>query len=130
MGLPVFERDLVGSYGFGVYSIDYTQDFSGVLDRKALVANLGFEMTGDLCTAIREESPRILENTASVGDHVCTWVATRPEGLTTRTKVYNKVVSNFEVGEIREPIGGHLVDYADCPNQCLCQTFLHPDVHA
>ena len=70
-GSAVFERCLVGGYGFGVYSIAYTQDF-----------------------------------------------------------VYNKVVSNFEAGEIREPVGGHLADYADCPKQRLCKTFLHPDVQA
>ena len=40
-GLHVFEKCLEG-YGYGIYSIDYTQDFSGVLDRKALVGQLGF----------------------------------------------------------------------------------------
>lgn len=36
----------------------------------------------------------------------------------------------FEAGEIREPVGGHLADYVDCPNPHLRQTFLHPDVQA
>ena len=126
-GLHVFEKCLVG-YGYGIYSIDYTQDFSGVLDRKALVTNLGFRKASDFCTAIDEKEPAILENTNTVGEHVCTWISTTEEGHTARTKIYNKVVSNFEAGEIREPVGGHLAEYADCPNPHLRQTFLHPDV--
>ena len=54
----------------------------------------------------------------------------RKAGYTVRTKAYNKVVSNFEAGEIRKPIGGHLADYVDCPNEHLRRTFLHPDVQA
>ena len=128
--LPVFERTLVGGSGYGIYSIDYTQDFSGVLDRKALVGFLGFETAENFCTAIGGDGPRILENTDSVGEHVCTWMETAPEGHATRTKIYNKVVSIFEAGEIREPVGGHLAEYADCPNRRLRQTFFHPDVQA
>ena len=128
-GLHVFEKCLVG-YGYGIYSIDCTQDFSGVLDRQALVDNLGFRKARDFCTAIDEKEPTILENTNNVGEHVCTWISTTAEGRTARTKIYNKVVSNFEAGEIREPVGGHLADYADCPNPHLRQTFLHPDVQA
>ena len=60
-GLHVFEKCLVG-YGYGIYSIDYTQDFSGVLDRKALVDNLGFRKARDFCTAIDEKEPTILSD--------------------------------------------------------------------
>ena len=128
-GLHVFEKCLEG-YGYGIYSIDYTQDFSGVLDRKVLVDHLGFRKAGDFCTAIGKKEPTILENTDNVGEHVCTWISTTEEGHTTRTKIYNKSISNFEAGEIREPVGGHLAEYADCPNQHLRKTFLHPDVQA
>ena len=34
----------------------------------------------------------------------------------------------MEAGEVREPVGGHLADYVDCPNKHLRETFLHPDV--
>jgi len=127
--LHVFEKCLEG-YGYGIYSIDYMQYFSGVLDREALVAHLGFRKAGDFCTAIAEEQPTILENTKTVGKHVCTWIAAPEEGRTAHTKIYNKVVSNFEAGEIHEHVGGHLADYANCPNPHLCQTLLHPDVQA
>ena len=130
--LPAFERQLL-AHGYGLYSIDYTQDFSGVLDREKLVDHLcafeGFREQGDLAAAMRcRGAPTILANTDSVGKHVCTWVRTSAAGYTVRTKLYNKVVSNFEAGEVREPIGGHLADYVDCPNKHLRRTFLHADV--
>jgi len=127
--LHVFEKCLEG-YGYEIYSIDYTQDFSGVLDREALVAHLGFRKAGDFCTAIAEEQPTILANTKTIGKHVCTWIAAPEQGRTAWTKIYNKVVSNFKAGEIHEHVGGHLADYADCPNPQLHQTFLHPDAQA
>ena len=81
-----------------------------------LCASEGFREQGDLASAMRADVPTILANTGSVGGHVCTWVRTSKAGYKVRTKLYNKVVSNFEAGEVREPIGGHLADYADCPN--------------
>jgi len=131
--LPAFERQLL-AHGYGLYSIDYTRDFSGVLDRETLVEYLcafeEFREQGDLASAMGAGVPTILANTHNVGKHVCTWVRTSGAGYTTRTKIYNEIVSNFEAGEVREPIGGHLADYADCPNQHLRQTFLHPEVQA
>ena len=129
--LPVFDRHLLPN-GYGLYSIDYTQDFSGVLDRKTLVQYLcneiGFREHGGLFDAMcDEDQSTILDNTSSVGNHVCTWVQSTPGG-TTRTKIYNKIVSNFEAGEIQAPVGGHLSEYVDCPNEHLRKTFQHPDV--
>ena len=76
-----------------------------------LCASEGFHEQGDLASAMRTDEPKILANTDSFGGHVCTWVRTSKAGYTVRTKVYNKVVSNLEAGEIREPIGGHLADW-------------------
>ena len=129
--LPIFEKCLL-PYGYGIYCIDYTQDFSGVLDRKTLVEYLcrekDFREQGDLYNAMRQDQPTILRNTDSVGSHVCTWVQTTGWGGTSRTKIYNKVVSNFEAGEVQATIGSHLAEYVDCPNQHLRKTFHHPDV--
>ncbi|MEW8689027.1 MAG: hypothetical protein AB2556_24675 [Candidatus Thiodiazotropha sp.] len=131
--LQALESHLLGT-GCGLYSIDYRQDFSGVLDRETLVGHLcastAFREEGDLACAMREGTPTILANTDSVGNHVCTWVCTSEAGYTVCTKLYNKVVSNFEAGEVCKPIGGHLADYVDCPNEHLRRTILHPDVHA
>ena len=130
--LPVLEERL-HAQGYGIYSIDYTRDFSGTLDRKKLVEYLirkqDFREEGTYAQAILEETPTILDNTDSVGNHVCTWIDTY-DGYTMRTKVYNKIVSNFEAGEVQEHFGGHLADYVDCPNERLRKTFLHPDVQS
>jgi len=137
-GLYVFQKCREG-HGYGIYSSDYTQDFSGVLHHDALVAHLGFAEHGDHSGAMHslsrewdeeeeEKKSILLDNTGTVGKHVCTWLSLSEKRTTTRTKVYNKIVSNFEAGEIREPVGGHLADYADCPNAHLRRTFEHPDV--
>ena len=47
-----------------------------------------------------------------------------------RTKINNKVVSQFEAGEVNEIFGGHLADYVDYPNQHMRRTFEHPAVQA
>ena len=55
--LPAFKWYLL-SNGFGIYSIDYTQDFSGVLDLKVLVHFLqeygGFREKGGFAGALEE----------------------------------------------------------------------------
>ena len=128
--IPILDSFLQ-SYGYGIYSIDYTRDFSGVLDREELVQylcdTLYFRYQGKTTFGRFQtiDAPTILENT--VGKHVCTWVE-RKDGYTTRTKLYNKVVSNFEAGEVRATMGAHLAEYVDCPNEHLRKTFFHPDV--
>ena len=126
--LPTLAR-LLESRGDGMYEIDYTQDFSGMVDRSALVSHLlanGFPMQG---SGEYSDKGTILDNTRSVGDHVCTWLHTE-RGYTVRTKIYNKVVSQFEAGEVNETFGGHMADYVVCPNQHMRRTFEHPAVQA
>ena len=127
--LPKFDAELLFR-GYGIYSIDYMRDYSGVLDRKTLVEYLcekkDFREQGDLAAAMGADAPTILANTDSVGNHVCTWVYTSSSGNTVRTKLYNKVVSKFEAGEIREPIGGQLADYVDCPKPTSASHFPPP----
>ena len=127
-GLPAMRR-LLMSAGCGLYQIDYTQDFSGTLVRPALVQHLEsvhefFQQNG---FAFFENGGCILDNTKSVGDHVCTFVQTR-NARTASTKFYNKVVCQFEAGDVREPFGGHLTHYIDSTNRHLRRTMLHPDV--
>ena len=101
--LPTFEKRLL-AHGYGIYSIDYTRDFSGTLDRKTLVEYLigkhEFREQGSFVQAIGEENPTILDNTDSVWKHVGTWISTH-KSYTLCTKLYNKIVSNFEAREIR-----------------------------
>src|ERR1043165_8428098 len=90
---------------------------------------MGFREQGGLYDAMcNEDQSTILDNTGSVGNHVCTWVESTQWGGTSRTKIYNKIVSNFEAGEVQATIGSQLAEYVDCPNQHLRKTFQHPDV--
>ena len=120
-GIVQFAK-LLAAHAMGIYSVDYTQDFSGTLDREALVESLehlGLVRQDDG----GEREGTILENTHSVGEHVCTWVRNGK-----RTKIYNKIVSNFEAGEVQKPMGAKLAEYVDCPNEHLRKTFHHPEV--
>lgn len=49
---------------------------------------------------------------------------------TIRNKAYNKIVSNFETGEIRNQFGRNVADYVTYTNSHFGQTFDHPDVRA
>ena len=127
-GLPAMRR-LLMSAGFGLYQIDYTQNFSETLVRPALVQHLesvhDFFRQGGF--AFPENGGCILDNTDSIGDHVCTFVQTR-NGRTASTKFYNKVVRQIEAGDVREPFGGHLAHYVDSTNRHLRRSMLYPDV--
>ena len=113
--------------GFGLYQIDCTQDFAGTLDREALVRHLvdehEFAQQGEF--AFPGEGRRILDNTDSVGAHVCTFVQTR-NGHRTKTKFYNKDISQIEAEDIQKPFGGHLAHLVDSTNEHLRRTLAHP----
>ena len=87
----------------------------------------GYNIQRDFIAAFNEDTPTILENTSSVGNNVCTWISTENE-KTIHVKLYNKIVSNFEAGEVQSQFGGHLADYADCSNEHTRQTFTHTKV--
>ena len=72
--LPILEERLQAQ-GYGIYSIDYTRDFSGTIDRKKLVEYLvhkqNYRKEGRYTETILDEAPpTILDNTSSVGNHV------------------------------------------------------------
>ena len=131
--LPYFCRALE-AIGFGLYSVDYTQDFAGTMDRSSLVEHLcnekNYRKQGENAS-ISDADGTILDNTNSVGNHVCTLVSkyTVPSTLhtyTTRTKFYNKVVSNMEAGDVSKKHVAHLSELVDCPDKHLGKTFAHP----
>ena len=128
--LHTFQKHLL-EIGYNLYCVDYTQDFSGTLSRTNLISFLmsqGYQLQGTQgVSAFNEDTPTILENTSSVGNNVCTWISTENE-KTIRVKLYNKIVSNFEAGEVQSQFGGHLADYADCSNEHTRQTFTHTKV--
>ncbi|CAH3196389.1 unnamed protein product, partial [Porites evermanni] len=91
--LPTLES-LLEDRGDAIFQIDFAQDFFGRARPKS--AYFAFQDFG-----FPEARGTILDNTGSVGEHVCTWIQTTNSGCTTRTKLYNKIVSQFEAGEVQ-----------------------------
>ena len=129
-GLPQLQRQLVAT-GMALYQVDYTQDFSGTLDREKLVRHL--EEAHHFCyqgePAKENTQGCNLDNTDSVGNHVCTCVwSTGKRAIS--TKFYNKFVSQIEAGDVRGQFGGHMSGTVASTNQHLRRTLAHPDVLA
>ena len=114
--------------GYYIYCVDYTRDFSGTMDKEELVKYLieeeDFKEEGN--TSNMEKTNIVLKNNSSVGCNVLTYIRRDGENLL-RTKVYNKIVSNLEAGEVRSNFGGHIYDYVYSSNDRLRRLFWHPD---
>ena len=108
--------------GYFIYCVDYTCDFSGTMDKKDLTRYLLEE--GD--TSDMEKENVVLNNSSSVGDNVLTYIR-KDGGSMQRIKVYNKIVSNLEAGEVRNMYGGHIYDLVFSSNERLRRLFWHPD---
>ena len=123
-----FENRLF-SMGASIYSIDYTKDFSGTMQREKLVQHLidehEFKIQNNGEYGYRAGT--ILDNTDSVGNNVLSYIW-RKDGIIFRTKLYNKIVSKLEAGEVRNKLGGHIADYAKSFNTHLKKVFSHTDV--
>ena len=144
--------------GAGLMSIDYTRDLSGVLEKKRMIEHflkLGFIEQ----SSIEEENKKyyiineftkfktwtektikdgdeeenefkikIIDSDATCGRNTFKYI--KNDGKTCFVvKYYNKIVSNFEAGDVQKKIGTHLAEYAfthSCEH--LEKTFRHPDV--
>ena len=141
-------------YGAGLMSIDYTRDFSGVLEKDRLESYLlsipGFHhqngetevYTEDKLTfhkhflvektkydkTEKDIKRLILETNETCGRNTLKYIMTY-RGITCVVKYYNKIVSNFEAGDVQKKIGTHLAEFAFCHScEHLEKTFRHPDV--
>ena len=115
----------------GIVQVDYTQDFSGTLDRAELVRHL--EEAHHFCyqsePAKENTQGCILDNTDAVGNHVCTFVwSTGKRAIS--NKFYNKVVAQIEAGDVWGQFGGHMSGIVASTNQHLRRALAHPDVLA
>ena len=133
----LFERELFAN-GFYIYCVDYTKDFSGTLSKTKLIDylyyNCNFKMEGDKEGIYTNEKfldeehyATILNNDNSVGGNVLTYIRSEDNNIF-RTKFYNKAVSNFEAGDVRNRFGGHLFDYVFSSNLRLRKIFWEKDV--
>ena len=91
-----------------------------------LIQNHSFRMQGE--NRGRGEYT-ILDNEESVGANVLTYIYENKDTKDLlRVKFYNKIVSNFEAGEVRSSLGGHLADYVYSSNERLRNVFSSKDV--
>jgi len=130
--LPLFVKNLYRR-GFGLYSLDVTHDHAGTLSYANLCDHfdkLGYGHEASLPIAMKKGVSAILDNTASVGRNVFTYVEyTTIGGLKAfmRVKCYNKLVSQLEAGDVLNP-GGHTYEYASKRGSRLAHLFDTPEV--
>ena len=90
--------------------IDVTMDYAGSFDKDEVIQHLttkkGFRVQGSANDANRT----ILDNTDQVGNNCLTYMET-VDGLTTRCKIYNKMVQILESKSVRETVGQHWKDW-------------------
>lgn len=90
--------------------IDVTMDYSGSFDKEEVIRHLttnkGFRMQGDQVDANRT----ILDNNDDVGNNCLTYMES-VDGMTTRCKIYNKMVQMLESKSVRETVGQHWKDW-------------------
>ena len=145
-------------YGAGLMSIDYTRDLSGVLEKERMIKHflkLGFIEQSDSEEenkkyyivneftkfktweekTVKNDDENDIKNKVKIidSDTTCgrnTFKYIRNIGpVCCVVKYYNKIVSNFEAGDVQKKIGTHLAEYAfthSCDH--LEKTFRHPDV--
>ena len=94
---------------YAIYCVDYTQDYSGTMQRCKLInyflENLPFRMQG--CDGAIDAEYTIFDSVQSVGRNVLSFIhENRKTKNLHRVKLYNKIVSNFEAGEVRSCMGG------------------------
>ena len=151
-------EDRLNSLGAGLMSIDYTRDLSGVLEKERMIKHflkLGFieqseseeenkkyyivnEFTKFKTweeKTVKNDDENDIKNKVKIidSDTTCernTFKYIRNIGpVCCVVKYYNKIVSNFEAGDVQKKIGTHLAEYAfthSCDH--LEKTFRHPDV--
>ena len=90
--------------------IDITMDYSGSFNREEviqhMVNNEGFRIQGDDESATRT----IIDNINKVGNNCLTYMETIM-GMTTRCKIYNKMVQMLESKSVRDTVGQHWKDW-------------------
>ena len=96
-----------------LHAIDHTRDFAGTIVPEKLENHL------------RSKGVQ-LEDRACTGRNCFSWQAGSYYGTSSRRKVCNKVVSNFEAGDVRKKFGTYLADVSSCRNARLQKTLEKP----
>lgn len=98
--------------------LDITQDFAGIFNkeemRNYLTSNFDFCYQGEY----RGNNNVIVNNDKTVGIDCLTWLTSNA-----RVKIYNKFVCQISSPGINKTIGNHIVDFINCPDARLKDTF-------
>jgi hypothetical protein len=110
-------------YGFYLKDVDITLDYSGSFDKYKVIDHLtsfeDFREQGSINNG--EEYPRtIIDNDTMVGKNCLTWME-NVDGITTRQKIYNKMVQMLECKSVRSTVGSHWKDWV-CQKGTLLAT--------
>ena len=96
--------------GLFLKDIDVTMDYAGSFDREEvidyMVINHDFRCQG----AVEDATKTILDNSDKVGQNCLTYMETI-NGMSTRSKIYNKMVQMLECKGVRDSIGCHWKDW-------------------
>ena len=100
-------------YGYYLKDVDITLDYSGSFDKYKVIDHLtsfkDFREQGSLNNG--ENYPRtIIDNDAMVGKNCLTWME-NVGGITTKQKIYNKMVQMLECKSVRSIVGSHWKDW-------------------
>ena len=100
--------------------IDVTMDYAGSFDREEvidyMVTNRDFRCQG----AVEDAIKTILDNSDKVGQNCLTYMETI-NGMSTRSKIYNKMVQMLECKGVCEIIGCHWKDWVSQDNTRLAR---------
>jgi len=110
-------------YGFYLKDVDITLDYCGSFDKYMVIDHLtSFEDFREQGSAGNgEEYPRtIIDNDFTVGKNCLTWME-NVDGITTRQKIYNKMVQMLECKSVRSTVGSHWRDWV-CQKGTLLST--------
>jgi hypothetical protein len=102
--------------------LDITQDFAGIFNKgemsEYLTKTLNFRYPGEY----RENCNVIVDNNKTVGIDCLTWLNSNA-----RVKIYNKFICQITSPGINKQIGNHIIDFVNCPDARLRETFSSPE---
>ena len=106
--------------GLFLKDIDLTMDYAGSFDREQvidyMVTNHDFRCQG----AVEDATKTILDNSDKVGQNCLTYMETI-NGMSTRSKIYNKMVQMLECKGVRDSIGCHWKDWVSQDDTSLAR---------
>ena len=103
-----------------INDIDFTQDFSGVINKENVIKHLLSRDDFRLQGSSESAEHTILDNDFKISKNCLTFIKHTNNG-DVRFKFYNKFIQSLESPSVRGQVGSHLGDYISNPNLDLKQ---------